>query len=105
MDITIEGIEYTINLEKAKEAGLIVEKKKPIKRFIGQHYLLSGNCYVVSAFDDRLVGLTNVETGTRYNDAVKVGSLWDITLNEWRKISGSSTDHSNLEPIKVKFTY
>lgn len=30
MDITIEGIEYTVNLEKAKEAGLI--KKKTIKR-------------------------------------------------------------------------
>lgn len=30
MDITIEGIEYTINLEKAKEAGLI--KKKTTKR-------------------------------------------------------------------------
>lgn len=105
MDITIKGIEYTVDLEKAKEAGLIVEKKKPIKRHIGQYYSLGGNCYIVSSFGDGLVGLINLKNGYRLDDAAKVESLIDITHTEWANIVGGNPHYFDSEPIKVEFTY
>lgn len=91
--IEIDGQKFNIDLEKAKELGLITPI---IRRFKGQHYSLGGDLYVlalVDVVDNRnKMALINIHDGSRYTEVVAVEKILNITNEEWYLLTGGRDD-------------
>jgi len=90
--IEIEGKEYSIDIEKAKSMGLLIEQKKLIKDFdVGDLFRLSDDCNVVIVNNGyrfepmyNIIGLSN--SFEMYSDFGRDGLSYNDML-EWLKES------------------
>jgi hypothetical protein len=87
--LTIDGVEYNIDIEKAKKLGLItpnlIRKVGQICQFENRLYLTS--CVGVDKNQKALVCLISLNGGIRYVDAIPVENASKITPEEWDKIT------------------
>ncbi len=93
MNIEIDGVGYTLHVEKAKQSGALV---KSVPHRVGNHYKIhhgqeKPSYYVCAAVDSEgRLALININLGTRYNNPTKVRDMHEITNEEWDKITGGN---------------
>lgn len=71
--ITIDGTNYTIDINRAKELGVLDEAKA---HRIGGRYKNGSGIYMLSAVSLNSVALIDVECGNRWKDAVR--AVWTV---------------------------
>jgi hypothetical protein len=83
--INIDGVDYTIDLEKAKKLGLINPSytKKVGQRFYDEN----GDEHILAATETGKVNLICLTSGLRIHvESIAVESISNINEDEWNKI-------------------
>ena len=84
VEISIGGEKFLLNVERAKELGLLKEKKV-IK--IGQRYReSSGDEYILCTFGYRNIALINLTSGGHWANPVVVNDLQNLSKEEFENV-------------------
>jgi transposase len=79
--VTIDGTEYNLDLEKAKELKLLSEVWKPVK--LGDRFLINGQECVLCCSAFNHIILIELSSGYRITEAVRVYSIHEIIEKEF----------------------
>ena len=82
MKVIIDGTEYDLNIEKAKELKLLTEVWKPVK--LGDRFLIDGQECVLCCSAMGHIVLIDLAIGYRVADSVRPVYVHDITEQEFR---------------------
>lgn len=92
MKITVDNKSYEFDVERAINDGYL---RPHVKRHTGQFYWHKGNekLYIFAHVDKNLVALIAIatmfpEAGNRWATPVEVVNHLDVSLNEWKRITG-----------------
>jgi hypothetical protein len=88
-NITIDGVKYKFNMDKAINDGYLTPDRD---RRIGQIYRRRDDYMMLCQFDYKndqsVVALIDLNDGNRWTGPVKVNCSYNITYDEWTKITG-----------------
>lgn len=102
--IQINGTDYELDVNKAKELGLLREPYYP--KCTGNYFRnLSSGClylliHVGTPDNDHHVQLTNISTGAYFGRIVKVQNPWLISEKEWNQITDNG--RGIFEQVKLR---
>lgn len=101
--LTIDGVEYNVDLDKAKKLGLITPT---LVHSVGQLYKFENRLFLTSVVGvdrngDAEVCLIIVTEGVRYVDAVPVKNSTNITPTEWYNITCGRPAEFVLVNLKI----
>lgn len=83
--INIDGIDYNIDIDKAIKDGYLV---KHVNRRVGQFYINRGHSpHILSQVDASKVSLICLRDGNRHTESVTVANIFNISDDEWSKIT------------------
>jgi hypothetical protein len=91
MKITIDSVEYEIDVQAAKSAGIL--KPVFVSPKVGDKFKYTGFNwkYILARLSNNEVILININNGNRWSNAVKVVDSHKITESEWEKLTGGET--------------
>lgn len=96
LNVVYDGVEYTIDLAKAKEQNLLVEVWKPVK--LGDRFKMGSaeDVYVLCCPMAGHICLIDIIRGIRWNDLVKAVSPAKPTKEEFLALVGSGYKWSKV---------
>jgi hypothetical protein len=98
LNVTVDGFEYTLNVEAAIKSGILV---KNIKRTIGQLYQsnVTGYYYLLACVDPYRVNFIDIHTGLRHPfGGIAVKNCNDISSEEWDRFMKTCQDDFTFVP-------
>jgi hypothetical protein len=105
--VNIDGVEYDVDIDKAKQLGLI---KPSMVRSVGQFFYNKQDLFLLTivGIDDNgtngMVCLINIHAGNRYIDAVPVEHTNTITNEEWNKITDGNASKFELTSVTINYS-
>jgi hypothetical protein len=100
MKVTYEEKDYEIDFERALKLGVVKPVAEPIK--VGQKYLqkASQKQYVLAIIGNSRgapeMALIGIDNGIRWTDGVIVKNTTNVSLKEWKQITGDEAQAFEL---------
>jgi len=88
MKVTIDGIEYELNVEKAVNSGLLTRTSPKVGRGMKWRQKDGSTIYILAAPDSNTMALICTQDGNRWRDSRPVGDVVDLTPQEVKNVFG-----------------
>lgn len=102
MKIKLQDKEFDLDVEKAKELGLL---KEVVVHRIGNKYenIVTKDIYLLSSTGDGLTLLVSLSIGVRYvSFGVKTENIYNISAEEFSKLTGGYPERFSLVEVEIK---
>lgn len=106
LNVIIGDKTYTLDVDKAKELGLLVEPYKPKRTGTYFRNTISDALYLLVNVgipgNEHFVQLTNIATGNYFGMATEVQNIFAITEEEWYQITDDG--RGKFEQVQLSIT-